>query len=191
MNFFSNSVTASSSRIPRSTIIPTSDSSCSFTYACSAAKGEILSLRSVECVAGYALIGFPVLLPRSGDHVRRERRGRRLFVPADALEIVAHVLLVKRGLRLARRILSRGPEARGVGSQRFIDPDEFVSEEPELEFRVGDDDPVRRRVLGGAAIERETYFPQALGQRAADPGNRLLERDVFIVAGSGFRRGSE
>ena len=50
---------------------------------------------SVECVAGDALIGFPVLIPRARDDVRRKRRGRRLFVPADALQIIADVLLIK------------------------------------------------------------------------------------------------
>jgi hypothetical protein len=46
-----------------------------------------------------------------------------LFVPADALEIVADVLLVEARLRAAGLVFIGGPEARGIWGEGFVDPD--------------------------------------------------------------------
>jgi hypothetical protein len=68
-------------------------------HVCTLSGGDPV-LRSIECVAGDALIGFSVFLARGFSHIRRKRRRRWLLVPSDLLEVIAYVLLVERELRL-------------------------------------------------------------------------------------------
>src|SRR5215469_15632849 len=100
-----------------------------------------------------ALIGFPVFVPRASHYVRGQCGRGRLLVPADALEVVADELLIEGRLRLAGRIEVRGPEARRIGSESFVDPDELTADEAEFEFCVSDDDAAGGSVLGCAAID--------------------------------------
>ena len=115
--------------MPRSTIVPTSDSNCSFTFPCSktATVGlipvaeyvpPVLGLdtceemrNSVEFVADDSLIGFFVFLLRRHHDFRRKRRRGRLLVPSDLFEVVPHILLVEGWLRFSGDVLVRGPEA--------------------------------------------------------------------------------
>src|SRR5580658_4305131 len=138
-------------------------------------------------MAGDASIGFPIFVARGRDHVRRESRSWGLFVPADAFEIVANVLLVEGGLRFAGRVLVGGPETRRVWRERFVDPDEFAIEKAEFEFCVGDDDAAGGGVFRSLAVNREADVAQLLGEGNADARNRLVERNIFIVAGGGLR----
>jgi hypothetical protein len=109
--------------------------------------------KSIQRVAGDALIGFPILVPRPGDHVGGQRGRGRLLVPTDALEVVADELLIERRLRLAGRVEVRGPEPRRIGSKGLVDPNQFVADEAEFEFCVGDDDAAGGSVFGGAPID--------------------------------------
>src|ERR1700690_671409 len=139
MNFFSNSGTASSSKMPRSTIIPRRDSNCSFTIARSA---ETLCLSCclrfgawilIECLPGDYLTGFAIFFARCGHHVGGQRGARRELIPANPLEIIAHVLLVEGRLRSSRRIGICRPETRGVRRQRFVNPDELFAQHSKFE----------------------------------------------------------
>ena len=85
------------------------------------------SLGSVESVAGNALIGFSILIPRSRDNVGRQFGRRRLLIPTNLFEIIANVLFIERGLRLARHILIAGPESGGIGRQGLVNPDQLVT----------------------------------------------------------------
>ena len=114
----------------------------------------------IECMAGNALVRFPVFVSRAGDDVRRQRRSRRLLVPADPLEIVAHVLLVERRLRLAGSVLIGRPETRRIGRERFVDPDELPAQQAEFKFRIGDDDASLGGVLGRALVQRQARIAQ-------------------------------
>src|SRR3954466_8298648 len=70
----------------------------------------------------------------------RQCRSRRLLIPADALQIVAHKLLVKRKLRAARGVSVRRPEARGVGRKDLIRQDDAPRCDSELKFGIRQDD---------------------------------------------------
>src|SRR5580704_1703307 len=175
MNFFSNSTTASSSSIPRSTICPTSVSSCSFTMARSTMTLRRtpcvgLGLRvvwldarsSIEWAAGDPLVSFAIARARGCHHFRGQCWRGWLLVPADALEIIPHVLLIERGLRAPGLVFIGGPEARGIGRERFVDPDQFLAgTESEFEFRVGNDDAAGGGVGGGAFVDFYGYIAKA------------------------------
>ena len=62
-------------------------------------------------------------------------------------------MLIERGLGAAGRELVGGPEARGIGGERFVDPDEFLVEQAEFEFGVGDDDAAFGGVGGRAIVD--------------------------------------
>src|SRR5579872_1385446 len=112
-------------------------------------------------MSGQSLVRLAIFSARSVDNIGRQRRSGRLLRPADTFEIVANKLLIKRWLGLSGLIRIRGPEARRIGSQCFVDPDEFVSNEAEFEFRVGNDDATRGGVLRSATIHFESDIAQA------------------------------
>src|SRR6185437_8268721 len=99
----SNSETASSSKIPRSTIWATSASSWSLTI-----------LSSVEFVAGQTFVGFAILCARGADDIGGQGRRGRLLVPADPFEIIADVLLIEGWLCFAGFVRIGRPEARRI-----------------------------------------------------------------------------
>src|SRR6202012_5984151 len=76
-----------------------------------------------EALPRDALVGLDVFRPRLLDHVRRQLRRRRLFVPALGGRPVAHVLLVEGRRRLARLPGIGGPEARGVRGHHLVAED--------------------------------------------------------------------
>ena len=71
---------------------------------------------------------FHVLVARALDHLIRQRRDRRLLVPPDLFQVVAHVLLVEAGLSLpgctdpgARSARSRASALRRSAPRRWRD----------------------------------------------------------------------
>src|SRR5262249_61711851 len=74
-----------------------------------------------------------------------------------------------------------GPEARGIRRQQLINQDELCAEQPELHFRVGDDDAAVEGVLGGGSVNGDAGVGQRLTQVLADDVLHLLERDIDIV----------
>ena len=97
---------------------------------------------------GDALVGLDVALARRRDDLGGQRRRRRGLVPVEAVEVVAHRLLVEARRRDARLPLVGRPEAAGVGRQHLVAQHELAVDEPELELRVGDDDPALARHRG-------------------------------------------
>src|SRR5271170_4595488 len=87
---------------------------------------------------GDFFVGLPVFSLRRFHYVCGKLWAGRLLVPADALEIVAHELLIERWLCFARRVLIGWPKARRIGRQGFINPDDFIADQAEFEFRVSD-----------------------------------------------------
>src|ERR1700726_1732551 len=122
---------------------------------------------SIEYVAGNALICFPVFVPRSSDNFRRKSGPWGLLVPTDALEIIADILLVEGRLGIARRVLIARPEARRIGREGLINPNELVADQPQFKFCVGNDDAARRGVLNSTSVNGEARIAQARCQRAA------------------------
>ena len=76
-------------------------------------------------------------------------RGWR-FVPVECLQIIAHKLFVETRRAFARRILIGRPEARGIGSQTFVDEQQFIADHSEFEFRVRDNDSASGGVFASA-----------------------------------------
>ena len=87
-----------------------------------------------------------VLLAGLGDDLRRQLRPRRLLVPVQRLQVVAHELLVEARRAAAGAVGVRGPEPRGVGRQRLVDQRQRAALiDAELELGVGDDDAAAER----------------------------------------------
>src|ERR1700676_486819 len=109
----------------------------------------------VEFAADQDAKSFPVLGASCRDDFGRQLGAGRGFRPADAFEVIANKLFVERGLRAAGLVLVGGPEAGGIGSEGFVDPDEIVAEKAELEFCVGEENAARSSVSSGAAVDFE------------------------------------
>src|SRR6185503_19384986 len=141
MNRFSNSRTASSNWTSLSTISATRRSIFSAIIVTrSPALGKIPTGQPPE--------RFDVFLACPGHHVIRERGDRRLLVPLDGFEIVAHELLVEARLRAAPPVGVARPEAGRIRRQHLVDHDQPIRIGPpvgrhqsEFELRVCDDDP--------------------------------------------------
>src|SRR4051812_18722382 len=107
-----------------------------------------------ERLAGDALVGLDVFGPRLLDHIGRQLRRRRLFIPALGARPVADELLVEGGGRGARLVARRRPEARGVRGQHLVGEDDLgTGAAAELELGVGEDDPALGCVLGAALVD--------------------------------------
>ncbi len=86
----------------------------------------------------------------------------------------------------------RGPEAGGIGGERFVDPDDgAVAVEAELELRVGDDHAPRGGVRGRLGVDREREVAQARREVVPDRAGHRLERDVLVVPRLRLRGGRE
>src|SRR5215216_3447993 len=112
MKVRSNSRCASSNRMPRSIICWISEARSSRIInerprrTGAAASGlapcehRQAASSDPQIAAGETPEGFDVFLARLHYDIVRQRRHRRLLVPADALEVVPHVLLVETRLSL-------------------------------------------------------------------------------------------
>src|SRR5690348_11737286 len=89
----------------------------------SCGKRAARSSGPVQFAAGQLPERLFILAAGSGRHVIRQRRGGRLFVPANGFQIIADVLFIERFLALPRLVLVRRPEAGGIWSQNFIRDD--------------------------------------------------------------------
>src|SRR6266850_417460 len=86
-------------------------------------------------------ISLEITRSRCGSHLRRQRRRRRLLVPGNSLEVVAHKLFVERSLGFADLVAFNRPETRRIGRQSFVDQDDSaVTVTTELELGIGDND---------------------------------------------------
>src|SRR5207245_2368498 len=114
------------------------------------------------------------------------------LVPAERRGVVAHELLVERGLAPAGFIVVGGPEARGVRCEDLVGEHELSSVvDSELELRVGDEDPARCRVLSRETVELDRRLLD-LGQPLfADQLRRLLVRQRLVVPAGPLRRRAE
>src|SRR5258705_13910783 len=103
-----------------------------------------MTRQDCELMAGDAAVGLELTLAGGFPHARRQRRRRRLAVPAAGaslgVEIIAQRLLVEARLRPAGPIGIRGPEPRTVRGHHLVDQDDAsIAISAELEFGVGDD----------------------------------------------------
>src|SRR3989304_3859547 len=136
---------------------------------------------SADVAAGEDPQRLPVLPRRVLDHVGRKLPPGGGLVPRQGEQVVADELLVEALLGTARPVFRRRPEPGGIGSQRLVDPEEPAVQEAELEFRVGDDDPLPQGVLGRLPVERQGNIPRRLGRLPPQAPAHPLEGDVHVV----------
>ena len=105
------------------------------------------------------------------------RAGGGLFLSQPLCgQPVADELLVERRLASARLVLVGRPEPRAVRRQHFVDQNQLVVDQAELELRVGDDDAALERVFRAARVEVDAPLRKLLGQLAADPRHQVIVR---------------
>src|SRR5438445_12193160 len=98
------------------------------------------------------MISLEIFIARLARHLRRKRWSWRLFVPADFLEVITNVLLVKRFLRAPGLVLVRRPEAGRIWRQNFISQSNSLRRAPELELRMRTDDASLPRIIRSLAV---------------------------------------
>src|SRR6202521_1826527 len=126
---------------------------------------------------------FAVLFAGARNDLGRQFRSRRLLVPVEGLQVVAYELLVEARRAHTPAIAVRGPEARGVRRQHFVDERQpAVAVDTEFELGVGDDDAAAARVFGREAIQRERGVAYRGGKLWTDERGHFLETDVLIVS---------
>ena len=145
-----------------------------------------------------SLVRFQVSPLRPLDHVSRQRRGGRGFVPRLGLQPVADELLVEARLVVAGLVTFGRPEAAAVGGQDFVDQYQRpVRQAAELELRVGDDDapPARRsrppRCRGASVRSRSSAAVSRPTRSAASSKPMLMSWPLSsLVAGVKIGSGS-
>src|SRR5262249_14301468 len=98
-------------------------------------------------------VSLKILFAGLACHFSRQCRSRWLLVPADFLEVIPNVLLVKRFLRLSRLVFVRWPEAGGIWCKHFVGQSDAGRGLAELKLGVGDDYSLRASVVCGGGIK--------------------------------------
>ncbi len=123
-----------------------------------------------------------IFLLRARDDLGRKARRRRLLIPFDRDEVVAHELLVVARRRLVGRVALGRPVARRVGREHLVDqPEAAGGVGAELELGVGEDHPGLFRAIMTELVELEAERFHLLVERGADDGDALGVVDGFVV----------
>jgi hypothetical protein len=84
------------------------------------------------------------------------------------------------------------PEARGIGRETFVDKEQLVVDQTELQLGVGDDDTGALGVRTAMIVNLQAGLPDLMRQIIAEEAAALLPSDGFVVPAAGFgRRGEE
>src|SRR5262249_13068202 len=146
----------------------------------------------LERDAGQALERLDVTGARALDNRVRKLGAGIGLVPSQRFAVVAHELLIERLLRPAGSVLVGRPEPGRVGRERLVGEYEAaVLVEPELELRVGEDDPEPSGAFGDVAVEAEREPLDLVVALLADELDAARPIDVLVVAGLGLGRRSE
>ena len=137
-------------------------------WACRVAQAVSSSERLAIVVAG------------ARDDVRRQVRRRRLLVPVQRFQIVAHELLVETRRTDAGFVGGNRPEARRVRRQHLVDQHQIAGlVDAELELGVGDDDVARAGMRGGEDVERQRDAPDCSRRTRGRPGSTMASKSTF------------
>src|ERR1700694_1862429 len=167
------------------------------TVACiPAARRLAMTGSGSEFATRDAAIGFEITLAGGRHHACRQRRWRRVAIPAASaalgVEIIAQRLLIETRLRLAGFIDIRRPEPRTVGGHHLVDQDDApVAIPAEFEFGVGDNDALFAADLFAERVDRAGHALQLIRHLVTDDLAHACDRDVFVVAGLGLGRRTE
>src|SRR5213080_1743400 len=137
------------------------------------------------------MISLEIFIARLARHLRRKRWSWRLFVPADFLEVITNVLLVKRFLRAPGLVLVRRPEAGRIWRQNFVSQSNSLGRSPELELRIRDDDAPPPRIIRSLAVNLQTQISQLPTEFRTHQLRHLLERNILVMARDCLGRRSE
>src|SRR5438132_9637034 len=74
----------------------------------------------IQLASGEPMISLEIFFARLTRHLCRQRWSWRLLVPADFLEVITNVLLIKRFLRAPGLVLVRMPEAGRIWGEKFM-----------------------------------------------------------------------
>src|SRR5437667_12087504 len=134
------------------------------------------------------MISLEIFIARLARHLRRKCWSWRLVVPADFLEVITNVLLVKRFLRAPGLVLVRRPEAGSIWCQNFVSKSNSLRRSPELELRIRDDDAPPPRIIRSLAVNLQTQISQLPTEFRTHQLRHLLERNVLVMARGGLGR---
>src|SRR5206468_11992603 len=123
--------------------------------------------------------------------LRRKRWGWPPLNPADFLEGITNVLLVKRFLRAPGLVLVRRPEAGRIRRQNFVSQSNSLRRSPELELRIRNDDAPLPRIIRSLAVNLQTQISQLPTEFRTHQLRHLLERNVLVMARGSLGRRSE
>ena len=69
--------------------------------------------------------------------------------------------------------------------------EQFIAEQPEFKFCVGDDNSMLCCVFAAGSVDFQTEITDALGHIATDRVAAFFPINIFVVTGFAFRRGRE
>ncbi len=78
-------------------------------------------------------------------------------------------------------ITVRRPKTGRIGSEHFVDKNNFVAFDAEFKFGVRDDDAFFLCDLPRPAVDCDGSMSHLLGSYSADFANHFFERDVHVV----------
>jgi len=132
----------------------------------------------MESTPGESFQGFEVPVSGFLDNIRREFRGRGLFRPVEAVEVISQELFVETRLRAAGFVGIHGPESRRVRRQELINQNEAVINDPEFKLCVRYDDPFLGSQIAAELIDLETQISHQ--RRFPNPRSRWpFEKKCF------------
>ena len=146
---------------------------------------HLATWRSVRPVRRLSASRYLALRP--GDDFRRQLRPRRLLVPVERLEIVAHELLVERRRAGAFALGVGGPEARGIRRQHFVDEHQRAVRRPCANSNLVSAMMMPRsaRMFAANSYKRDGRIAHARGKVGAHELRGLLEADGFVLVADG------
>src|SRR5437588_1264183 len=121
----------------------------------------------------------------------RQSGSRRVLVPPNGFEVIAHKLLIVGELRSARTIALGRPEARGVGSKYFICKRDILVNDAKLKLGVCDDDATILSMFARERVDAKRQVAQLFCRVAANNSHHFREGDIGVVPAAGFCRRSE
>src|SRR4051795_7309079 len=116
----------------------------------------------------------------------RQSGSRRVLVPPNGFEVIAHKLLIVGELRSARTIALGRPEARGIGSEYFISKRDAAIDHAKLKLRVRDDDAAVLSMFACEQIDAKRQVAQLFCRIAANNTHHLREGNVCVMSAAGL-----
>src|SRR5437763_8337761 len=144
-----------------------------------------------QLASGEPMISLEIFFARLTRHLCRQRWSWRLLVPADFLEVITNVLLIKRFLRAPGLVLVRRPEAGRIRRQNFVSKSNSLRRSPELELRIRDDDAPPPRIIRSLVVNLQAQISQFQAEFRTHQLRHLLERNILVMARDCLGRRSE